>query len=329
MPSGRTVIRIIPVVAVLLLNWSTAGAQFFQNVDEWLKQRQAKQPYDTTYIFRPQERWMVRERSMFSGESMTLYARQEDTECSLKLGSGLQFRQSVGVGYRNVSLDIGFNPFKKRRTLDIDLSTYGNRLSFNGYCSLATGIEGTGKVNGTAIEIPLSAMGGTRGLLEFCYAFNGRRFSMPAAILQTYRQRKSAGSLLALASAQFYGVVATDSAPASLPLNNALTALLGLGLGYGYNWVPSEHWLIHLCLTETVGLLNESQLKLNGQEMNFTAKAPVLATNGNMAVYYYYNIFYVGVLARYTNRIHMAIGDADFFNGSTTSVAHLSAGIRF
>ncbi len=321
--------RRILAVCLLFLCWSTADAQFFKGIDEWLRQRQARQPYDTTYIYRPQERWLVRERSFFDGQRIGMVARTGDDLSSLSVGSGLKFRQSFGFGYRNINLDIGFNPFKTNQTLALDVSTYGNRLCFTGYFGFLGGMSGLAEVNGTTVELPRETVGGMRGVLELCYSFNGSRFSMAAARAQSYRQLRSAGSLLALASAQFYGAAITESAPAELTLHNAISALLGLGLGYGYNWVPSEHWLIHLCLTETVGLLNYSMLTMGEQQVDFREKTPVLAGTAALAVCYYYKKFYFSASSRFENLLHLSVGDTDFFNGFTTSQAVLSAGIRF
>ena len=316
-------------VLAFLLCWSHADAQFFKNVDEWLRERQARQRYDTTYYFRPQERWLVRGRSFVSGQHSGMVVGTEKDVSLIDLDCGPQFRQSFGLGYRNVILDVGFNPFKNNRLLEISLAALGNRLGFNGNFSIAGGMSGRADINNEAVVIPVNTMAGLRGKLELCYAFNGGRFSMPAARIQTYVQRKSAGSLLALASAQIYGVTTLKDAPVELPVHNAITGLIGLGLGYGYNWVPSGHWLIHASLTETIGIFGDSRLGLVDEVVTFSEKVPVSATAGNLAVCYYFKKFYVGVSGSFDSLVHIAVGDAGLINGYSSYQGVFSAGVRF
>ena len=95
------------IICLMTLCWGTADAQFFQNVDDWLKRKQERQPYDTTYIYRPQERWLVRSRSLFSGESVSMFAKDGENVNTLSLKSGLQYKQTFGAGASHISLTAG------------------------------------------------------------------------------------------------------------------------------------------------------------------------------------------------------------------------------
>lgn len=320
--------RLLSII-ILVVCWSSAQAQFFRRIDDWLKANQEKQPYDTTYIFRPQERWLIRSRSQVNDESVLLSAQEGNDIYAFGLRSGTRFKQSFGVGYRNVSLDFGFVPFAKQKVLAFDMQVYGNRLSFTGGLSVFTGEDSPASVNEQKIIIPANTMSGLRGQLNLMYAFNGKRFSMPAARIQTYRQVRSAGSALAIVSAQFYGAFAMDDLPSDMPIRNGLTGLLGLGAGYGYNWVPSEHWLIHLCLTETVGLLNNTLLTINDRTLDFGFRSPVFVTDGSISVCYYLKKFYFGVSANTDFLVQFVSGDSTSINGAGASEARLTAGIRF
>ena len=86
--------RIAIVACFLLLACVQAGGQFFQSVDEWLQKRQQKQPYDTTYIFRPQERWRLRTTAKVEGESVLLVAVTPDID---KYGLNLNRLPSISI----------------------------------------------------------------------------------------------------------------------------------------------------------------------------------------------------------------------------------------
>ena len=81
------------------------------------------------------------------------------------------------------------------------------------------------------------------------YCFNHCRFSFPAVFNQSYIQRRSAGSWLAGISYQGGSIKTTDELKArsqNAPDINIGVGHLGIGGGYGYNWVLGRRWLLHL-----------------------------------------------------------------------------------
>ena len=42
---------------------------------------------------------------------------------------------------------------------------------------------------------------------------------------------------------------------------------MGIGGGYGYNWVPSRKWLIHLSMLPTFVIFNRNNLTMDGERV--------------------------------------------------------------
>jgi hypothetical protein len=100
------------------------------------------------------------------------------------------------------------------------------------------------------------------------YTFNHRRFSFPAAFNQSYIQRRSAGSWLAGISYQGGIIETTGELKArkpDAPDINIDVGHIGIGGGYGYNWVLGKRWLLHLSMLPTFVVYNRNKMTVNGE----------------------------------------------------------------
>ena len=68
---------------------------------------------------------------------------------------------------------------------------------------------------------------------------------------------------------------------------------IGIGGGYGYNWVPNRHWLLHLSVLPTFTVYSNSSLKVNDErvpldyifpEVIITSRGAIVRQFGNMFV---------------------------------------------
>ncbi|MBO4670732.1 MAG: DUF4421 family protein [Bacteroidales bacterium] len=320
------------IVSLLLLAWVPGRCQFFRNVDDWLMRRQARQVYDTTYIYRPQTRWLVRTKSFFFGENITLIAGGGEAGANgygFRIGNGFNYKQTIGGGYRNLAFDVGFMPFGKRSSADFSIKVYGNRIGVKAEGALCYGFSGRATALGHSYDVKPGDVVAMYGMVNAYYAFNGGRFSMPAAMTQSYFQRRSAGSLLAVVSVRAMPVTVLDEAIREMQMERAFCALAGAGLGYGYNWVPSRHWLVHACLNETVGIWNAAAMSIQGYEKEFRRESPIFVTAGSFALLYYYRKWYFGMYADFDNMLFLGEDKLSMIMGRTKSSANLTVGIRF
>jgi len=84
------------------------------------------------------------------------------------------------------------------------------------------------------------------GILNLYYIFNPSRFAYSAAAFPTAIQKKSAGSLIGNATI-FSGKISTNKEANSqfMGLNRVDLFQLSAGVGYGYNYVPAQNWVLH------------------------------------------------------------------------------------
>lgn len=323
--------KIAIVTCVLMLAGVRAEGQFFQSVDGWLKKQQQKQPYDTTYIYRPQERWRLRTTAQLEGESAMMVAVVPDGDSyGLKLDRRLKYKHTVGVGYRNLIVDAGLSPIGGKYTFGGAMNIMGNRVGVTLEGGLSIGFNGVALTGGeTTSNLPDDGFIMMNVGLSAYYAFNGKRFSMPAAMNQAFRQLRSAGSFLATFTTRTYGMMRNPDLTVAIQPEFACTGLIGLGGGYAYNFVPSEHWLVHAGLTETVGFLNSSYAKIEGTAYDFKPEVPAFVTKGTLAVLYYWGKWYAGVYATFDSTIYMGAEDVAYLFSRGTQNANITLGVRF
>ncbi|MBR5700589.1 MAG: DUF4421 family protein [Bacteroidales bacterium] len=262
-----------------------------KKVDRFLLKNQQKQNTDTDYIFKPQQKWLFRTRSDIVLNLLTFH--NDHPALGIDYGVDLKakplFRQNIGVGYRGVILGFGIAIPFKNKDKEFSLKVYTNRAGGEVTYGQIWSLSGKLSFNESSFEVNPGAMPTQYVRVNAYYAFNWKKFSMPAAMSQSFIQRKSAGSPLAT-----FGFRADWGTFKPAKFSNR-EFFVGLGGGYGYNWAPSEHWLIHISGTETFGLFGCSRITAFNNTTKFRMRFLPLLTAANAAVIYYYKRFYVGV----------------------------------
>lgn len=154
------------------------------------------------------------------------------------------------------------------------------------------------------------------------YAFNHRRFSYPAAFTQGYIQRRSAGSFMLAVSGQGQKAVTKSDYESVLKVTN-----IGIGAGYGYNWVPSRHWLLHLSALPTLIVYSNTSLMVNNERTPLDYHFPEVIITARGAVVRQFGNMFAGVtmIYNFTN-----IGDRDKLSVQNTKWrTRLLFGVRF
>ena len=202
---------------------------------------------------------------------------------------------SIAVAYRGIAAGIAINPAKlagKSKDNEFNLNSYSNRYGFDVVYLSSTTYHG--QVDDGDDKLPLSK-GKVRQKalnLNLYYAFNGRRFSFPAAFSQSYIQKRSAGSLMAGLSLDAQTTEVNDESSALLKNSRLRLVELGVGVGYGYNLVVGRHWLFHLSTLPTFDVFIKSHISKDGLRMNMDYKFPsVIITGRGAAVYSWKNKF--------------------------------------
>lgn len=240
-------------------------------VDSVLAARYYRTPYDTNYVVRPEGKLTLKLRLNQTGNDFHAKGMVNDIYSKADLKTSHKTTMSIGASYRGISAAVAINPAKIKgvyKDYEFNLNYYSSRLSLD--LSYQRSETLAGDIVGDRGEQHLQSDDVTLKVLNIAgyYTFNHRRFSYPAAFTQSYLQRRSAGSWLAGISYQGGSIKTTDNLKARSP--NApdvriYIGHLGIGGGYGYNWVPSRKWLLHLSLLPTFVVYNRNNMTVNDE----------------------------------------------------------------
>ena len=241
-----------------------------ERMDSVLAARYYKIPYDTNYVVRPQGRLTLKVRMNQTGNSIHAKGTVNGLYSKAELSTSHKTTFSLAAVYRGIGVGFAVNPAKWKgiyKDYEFNLNYYSNRLSLD--LSYQRSESLAGDIKGDRGEQHLLDEDLKMKVLNMVgyYAFNHRRFSFPAAFTQSYIQRRSAGSWLAGISYQGGSIETTDKLKERNPNAPDVRIYLGhigIGGGYGYNWVLGNKWLLHFSMLPTFVVFNRNNMTVNG-----------------------------------------------------------------
>ena len=285
-----TVMRYGLVVVALLAMAGEAEAQnLFQRVDSMLTVRYRKGDIDSAYITRPQTKWTLTARYNVSGAEIASEGMEDGRHFKSEMTADYKSTLSVGVSYLGFSLSASLNPAKmlgKYSDYELNFNSYGRRFGFDVIYQDAKNYTGWNETEGMErVSLPADLLSMKTLNLNAFYVFNSRRFSYPAAFSQSYIQRRSAGSFLLAASGMGQrGTVngeRLDMEETTFKMTN-----IGLGAGYGYNYVPGQGWLLHISALPTFIVYSKTSMTFGDTNVPLKYHFPeVIITGRGAAVY--------------------------------------------
>ena len=288
--SNITVRRYGLVVLALLAMAGEADAQsIFQRVDSMLTIRYRKGDVDTAYITRPQTKWTFTARYNISGAQIESEGIENGRHFKSEMKADYKSTLSVGVSYLGFSLNASLNPAKmlgKYSDYELNFNSYGKRFGFDVIYQDAKNYTGWTETDGMErVTLPADLLSMKTLNVNAFYVFNNRRFSYPAAFSQSYIQRRSAGSFLLAASGMGQrGTVngeRLDMEETAFKMTN-----IGLGAGYGYNYVPGQGWLLHISALPTFIVYSNTSMTFGDTKVPLKYHFPeVIITGRGAAVY--------------------------------------------
>jgi len=154
---------------------------------------------DTAYIGRPKEAWTFKVRLNQSGSTVKMEGNQDGTAFSTQLGSQMKSTVSVAASYRGLSAGLALNPMKmlgKYSDFELNMNAYSNRVGLDVVYAQVNSYTGTLTWDGADSDVESGLVEQRMLTVSGYYAFNGSRFSYPAAFTQSQVQRRSCGSWL-------------------------------------------------------------------------------------------------------------------------------------
>ena len=265
---------IIAIVLLIIPDETCAQShreQVRAHVDSVLTERYYKTPYDTNYVVRPEGRLTLKVRVNQSGDDFHVKGDKDGVVSKADLRTSFKTTVSIGASYRGLSAALAINPAKLKgnyKDYEFLFAYYSSRLSLDASYHRSTTLAGDTESGDAIGHLDAGDVKMKMANLAGYYVFNHRRFSYPAAFTQSYIQRRSAGSWLAGISYQGGSIETTDELKErnpDAPDVNIHIGLLGIGGGYGYNWVPGKRWLLHFSILPTFVIYNHNYMTGNGE----------------------------------------------------------------
>lgn len=152
--------------------------------DQLLEAKYKKISFDTLYIGRPDARWTIKLRTNLSGAQLKFNGSKNQIPFNGDLRADYRGTLSVAVAYRGIAVGLAVNPAKlagKSKDNEFNLNSYSNKFGFDVVLLSSKTYHGSVETNGVSSDISKGQLKQKAVNLNFYYAFNGRRFSFPAA----------------------------------------------------------------------------------------------------------------------------------------------------
>lgn len=270
--------------------------RFLLRTDSLLAARYRRSNIDTSYIIRPQTNWTLTGRINVSGATLRDEGRQEGMAFKSEMTADYKSTISVGVNYLGIAISLALNPAKlmgKYKDYELNLCKYGNRWGIEGIYQDARDFTGWYEDEGKPrLDLPPEVIRLRSLNLSAYYAFNHRRFSYPAALSQSFIQRRSAGSFMVALAGQ--GQHVETNAEYSEYKSKLKVINIGVGGGYGYNWVPGRNWLLHISALPTLIVYSHTSLTVNDERIPLKYHFPEFIVTSRAAVVRHFDRWFVG-----------------------------------
>lgn len=288
--------RLSVLLLLVALTLAPASAQrLFHRIDSILAANYYSMTnVDTTYISRPATRWRLSAWMDVTGAKIEAEGLDAQRHFKAEMEANRKTTLSIGVNYLGIGLSVSVNPAKlmgKYRDFEIEFNSYGRRFGIDAVYHDAKNYRGWHDHEGMErIHLPDGLLHVRTLNVNAFYVFNCRRFSYPAAFSQSDIQRRSAGSFLLAASAQGQRTSLDWEQPMTLKTTN-----VALGAGYGYNYVPSQGWLLHLSAVPTFIVYSRTSMTFGDQHIPLRYHFPEVIITGRGALVRHWSNKYFGL----------------------------------
>ena len=243
------------IMGILLFNFVTILPLVAQNRDQQIRAhldsiltaRYYKTPHDINFVVRPEGKLTLKVVLNQMGNDIHAKGTVNNVYAKSDLSTSYKTTVSIEAAYRGLSASLSVNPAEWKgayKDYEFNLNYYSNSLSLDFSYQQSESLTGDIKRDDTGLQAMISGDLTMKVVsLAGYYAFNYRRFSYPAAFNQSYVQLRSAGSWLAGVSYQGGSIETSDELKARKPEAPEISinvGHIGIGGGYGYNWVIGD-----------------------------------------------------------------------------------------
>lgn len=296
--------RHLLLLFLLLVSWGDVQAQsrsgLLEQADSIIEHIYYTVRYDTNYIVRPRTKWTLKGRFNVSGAGLKVNGSQSEQQYTAHMHADYRGTMSVGVSYLGLSLSASVNPstlLGKHSDREFHLTSYGRKVGCEVVFQQSKTFQGWIRRNNDDIEadIPKGWLRQYTLNANGYYVFNHRRFSYPAAFVQSYIQKRSAGSWLLGASFQGQWIKADGHILNGLANKMELKVLnFAIGAGYGYNLVLPHNWLLHISAVPALIVYSRNQMKIDERRQYMDNRFPEVIVTGRGAFVHSWDRYFAG-----------------------------------
>ncbi len=287
--------------------------------------------YDTTYIEKPRFYRTIRLRYSGMKSKIKFTDEYKDYNVSSEMTSHLNTTIGLGFNYRGLGINTSFNPqmFSKKdeKDFNLNLNLYTNRFGLEAQFQTTKTYKGDISFDDETYPINAGQINNNSLLLNGYYILNHKHFSFPAAFTQSFIQKRSAGSFMLGASASFCQLKTMHDEKENnyIHVKTSMNQL-GIGGGYGYNWVIGKHFMIHLSLVPCVLVINSINTYVNGEATIPKKSFPDFIVTGRNAFVYNQQRFFIS----FTNTYYQySFDNFGYYNQHLKYTGRISVGYRF
>ncbi len=279
-----------PIVERLHLD--STRASHIHWADSLLSAHYRRLTYDTTYLSRPRQDFTFKARMNTSGNGIHTTGTFSGSPFNNHLETDHHITSSFGLTFRGISLSLTLNPSRlsgKNHNTELNASLFSNRYGLEASYQDSKDYHGSTLLNAQRSDFPSDVVTSRLLNLNAYYVFNPRRFSYPAAFTQSYLQLRSAGSWL-LSLSCLAGEISAQQSPAiQNPAMHLRLGDLGVGGGYGYNWVLPHSWLLHASFLPTLVVSSFNRLDVDGERKKVPYSFPSFILTERVAIIHYFS----------------------------------------
>lgn len=271
---------VLPLFAILLLTSSVLAGPI-DALNRFLDRLDAREisKLDTNYVMLPAEWWQFGVFGMWMNTNLNLRNYEAFYGMSGNLDSDMKMRLGVMGSFRGWGASYSWDV--KNRDQNFSLSYHGNAYGLEFVNSKTKSL--CGKVNAYAwegdengyfpeqmkLDVKRKSVRHVNMLIDGYYVFDSRHFSFPAALDQSYIQKKSAGSFI-LGSAFVHSKIQLAKGSELYELSEVEQTEINevaVGAGYGYNFVyrllQNSRFLIHFSVMPMFSVWNNYTVTWN------------------------------------------------------------------
>ena len=242
------------------------------HIDSALTARYYRSSYDTNYVVRPEGKLTMKVRLNQTGNDFHAKGTVNGVYSKADLSTNHKTTFAVVGIYRGIGIGVAINPYKWSgvyKDYEFNLNYYSSRISLDFSYQRSESLAGDVSRDDNLSQLESGDLTLKVVNLAGYYTFNHRRFSYPAAFTPSYIQRRSAGSWLAGISYQGGSIKTSNELKTrnpNAPDVSINVGHVGIGGGYGYNWVLGKKWLLHFSMLPTFVVYNRNKMTVNGDD---------------------------------------------------------------